>query len=98
MTKSKEILDKHLLKNGWAKQIKKESNLYNTLVDAMEEAVNYSHCCTQLKAFKNDEIVALDGTLEVKIINIESKILVKVIEDDTLMWVNKHRLKKEYSF
>lgn len=51
----------------------------------------------QLNAFKNDETVVLDGTLEVKIINIESKVLVKVIEDDTLMWVKKDRLKREYS-
>lgn len=51
----------------------------------------------QLKAFKNDETVVLDGALEVKIINIESKVLVRVIEDDTLIWVKKDRLKKEYS-
>ena len=69
-----------------------------TYVRAYDEAINYTPCCTELKAFKNDETVALDGTLEVKIVNIESKVLVKVIEDDTLMWVKKDRLKKEYSF
>ena len=66
------------------------------------KAITVTHCCKsdseQLKAFKNDETVALDGALEVKIINIESKVLVKVIEDDTLMWVKKDRLKREYSF
>ena len=45
MNKAKEILDKHLLKNGWTKEIKKESNLYNTILGAMEEAINYSQCC-----------------------------------------------------
>jgi hypothetical protein len=73
-----------------------------TLADAQELAINYSQCYKSdselLKAFKNDETLALDGTLEVKIINVESRIFVKVIEDDTLMWVNKDRLKREYSF
>ena len=45
MEKSKQILDKHLKLQGWEKSIIKESNLYNTIVDAMEEAINYSQCC-----------------------------------------------------
>lgn len=103
----KEIILKELVKNRsldtcndfvlWA-----DISDLEVLADKIEKAITVIHFCKsdseQLKAFNNDETVALDGTLEVKIINIESNILVQVIEDNTLMWVKKDRIKKEYSF
>ena len=99
LKKFTELANKHLT----ALEIYKMDKNGNTKIqifgiEELYKAINYTPCCTELKAFKNDETVALDGTLEVKIVNIESKVLVKVIEDDTLMWVKKDRLKREYSF
>lgn len=42
MKEAEKILDKHLKLNNWHMDIRKESNLYNTLIDAMNEALYIS--------------------------------------------------------
>jgi hypothetical protein len=39
MKKAEEILDNHLTKMSWTNTVKKNGNLYNTLIDAINEAL-----------------------------------------------------------
>ncbi len=45
MKKSKEILFKHLALNDYKGSISSDRNLYTAIIDAMEEAINYTRCC-----------------------------------------------------
>lgn len=40
MTKAEEILDRHLELRGWKKQVPKNGNLYNTLLDVVREGLS----------------------------------------------------------
>jgi len=40
VSKAEEILDKHLELRSWTKTVPKHGNLYNTLLDAVNEALN----------------------------------------------------------
>lgn len=45
MNKAEEILDKHLKLRSWNNTVAKNGNLYNTLLDAINEAINYTPSC-----------------------------------------------------
>ena len=50
MTKAEEILEKHLANNIDQRTYLRGSKLtYNICIDAINEAINYTHCCTELK-------------------------------------------------
>ncbi len=47
---AREILEKHLSKDLDIKSYLRTSPLtYQVILDAMEEAINYTHCCKELK-------------------------------------------------
>ena len=47
--KSKELLLKHLLLNDCKGYVTSDGRLYKAIIDSLEEAINYTHCCTELK-------------------------------------------------
>ena len=47
--KSKELLLKHLLLNDCKGYVTSDGRLYKAIIDALEEAINYTHSCTELK-------------------------------------------------
>lgn len=58
MDKAEEILDKHLENRGWTKTVPKYGNLYNTLLDAVSEALTIppvvgqsEQCCSPTDGF-----------------------------------------------
>jgi len=49
MTKAEEILEKHLKNNLDQRLYLRSSRLtYNLCLDALNEAINYTHCCEEL--------------------------------------------------
>lgn len=44
--KSKELLLKHLALNDCKGYVTSDGRLYKAIIDALEEAINYTHCCT----------------------------------------------------
>ena len=63
MNIAREILEKHLNKDLDIKTYLKGSALtYEVVLDAIEEAINYTRCCTELNnCFKVGEIVIYNG-------------------------------------
>ncbi len=49
---AEEILDKHLELRGWNKEVPKRSNLYNTLIDAINEALHQPPIVGRSEQFK----------------------------------------------
>ena len=43
--KSKELLLKHLLLNDCKGYVTSDGRLYKAIIDALEEAINYTRCC-----------------------------------------------------
>ncbi len=43
--KSKELLLKHLALNDCKGYLTSDGRLYKAIIDALEEAINYTHCC-----------------------------------------------------
>ena len=43
--KSKELLLKHLALNDCKGYVTSDGRLYKAIIDALEEAINYTHCC-----------------------------------------------------
>ena len=51
MTKAEEILEKHLASNIDQRTYLRGSKLtYDICINAINEAINYTHCCTELKS------------------------------------------------
>jgi len=48
MTKSEELLNKHLELVGGKYLGIKDGNIYEACINAINEAINYSQCCTEL--------------------------------------------------
>ena len=46
--KSKELLLKHLALNDCKGYVTSDGRLYKAIINALEEAINYTHCCTEL--------------------------------------------------
>lgn len=67
--------------------------------DLIKEAINYTHCCKsdseQLQAFKKDDLVMLDGNLQVRVVIPEPKILISEDLGGAKMWVETHRCIKK---
>jgi len=63
------------------------------------EAINYTHSCKsdsdQLQAFKKDDLVMLDGNLQVRVVIPEPKILISEDLGGAKMWVETHRCIKK---
>ena len=49
MNEAQRILNKHTDLNGVAKDTFINSNFHKAIIDAINEAINYSQCCTELK-------------------------------------------------
>jgi len=47
--KSKELLLKHLALNDCKGYVTSDGRLYKAIINALEEAINYTHCCETLK-------------------------------------------------
>lgn len=54
MSKAEEILDKHLENRSWTKTVPKYGNLYNTLLDAVSEALTMPVVVGRSEQFKCD--------------------------------------------
>jgi hypothetical protein len=61
MNKSEEILDKHLEDADVKHIIGKYSITYNACLSAVEEAINYTHCCTELPTKQKSCINGIDS-------------------------------------
>ena len=48
MTKAEEILEKHLKINDVETMLGKHGRTHNAVINALNEAINYTHCCTEL--------------------------------------------------
>ena len=49
MTKAEEILEKHLAIMDAETMIGKHGRTHKAVINAINEAINYTHCCTELK-------------------------------------------------
>ena len=49
MKKSEEILEKHIVLNDCIGYLGSDGRLYKAIIDALNEAINYTHSCTELK-------------------------------------------------
>ena len=49
MTKAEEILEKHLKINDVETMLGKHGRTHNAVINALNEAINYTRCCTELK-------------------------------------------------
>lgn len=49
MTKAEEILEKHLKINDVETMLGKHGTTHKAVIDALNEAINYTHCCTEFK-------------------------------------------------
>ena len=58
MTKAEEILEKHLAIMDAETMIGKHGRTHKAVINAINEAINYTHSCTELKAFKDEFIEA----------------------------------------
>ena len=54
MKKSEEILEKHIVLNDCIGYLGSDGRLYKAIIDALNEAINYTHCCTELKELDSD--------------------------------------------
>ena len=48
MEKSEEILEKHIVLNDCIGYLGSDGRLYKAIIDALNEAINYTHSCTEL--------------------------------------------------
>ena len=63
MTKAEEILEKHLANNIDQRTYLRGSKLtYNICIDALNEAINYTRCCTELKG--KEALLILSGVVK----------------------------------
>jgi hypothetical protein len=46
MKKSEEILEKHIVLNDCIGYLGSDGRLYKAIIDALNEAINNTHCCT----------------------------------------------------
>ena len=79
MTKAEEILEKHLANNIDQRTYLRGSKLtYDICIDALNEAINYTRCCTELK---DKEVLTFEEWLS----NFEKT-------EDNNYWLNKEVL------
>ena len=48
MKKSEEILEKHIVLNDCIGYLGSDGRLYKAIIDALNEAIDYTHSCTEL--------------------------------------------------
>ena len=95
MTKAEEILEKHLAIMDAETMIGKHGRTHKAVINAINEAINYTHSCTELKTVKQGENLILDNKFDVEVITPESSVLIKHKDKDRLIWVDKQRLKRK---
>ena len=54
--KSKELLLKHLALNDCKGYVTSDGRLYKAIIDALEEAINYTHCCKSDSELLKDKV------------------------------------------
>ena len=65
-------------------------------IEKLYEAINYTHCCTELKTLKQGEKLILDNKFDVEVVApSEKNVLIKYKETDRVVWVNEQRLKQK---
>ncbi len=91
--KSKELLLKHLALND-CKGYVTSGRLYKAIIDALEEAINYTHCCTELNtSFKKGDKVIACNELEGTVVSSDTQTMVKVSIKGTTIGINARSLK-----
>ena len=73
--KSKELLLKHLNLNDCKGYVTSDGRLYKAIINALEEAINYTQCCEELK-YK--EVIPFEEWLS------------HFKKEDNRYWLNKH--------
>ena len=94
MTKAEEILEKHL-KNNLDQRLYLRSSMltYNLCLDALNEAINYTRCSTELNtSFKKGEKVIACNKLEGTVVSSETRTMVKVKIKGTTIGINARSL------
>ena len=47
--KAEDLINKHLTLEGGSDLAITDGRIYNAFLNAVKEAINYTHCCTELK-------------------------------------------------
>jgi hypothetical protein len=95
MTKAEELINKHLDRLDANNIIGKDGNIYKGFLNAINEAINFIPCCTELKTVEQGENLILDDKFDVQVVTPESSVLIRHKEKDRLIWVDKQRLKRK---
>ena len=61
MKKAEKILEKHIVLNDCIGYLGSDGRLYKAIIDALNEAINYTHSCTELCEHKNETMRQGDG-------------------------------------
>ena len=62
MTKAEEILEKHLKINDVETMLGRHGRTHKAVINALNEAINYTHCCTEFADGKCKPMVNADWT------------------------------------
>ena len=74
----------------------KYTDHYVNWLESKVLAINYTHCCTELKTLKQGEKLILDNKFDVEVVApSEKNVLIKYKETDRIVWVNEQRLKQK---
>mgnify|MGYP003651769669 CR=1 FL=1 len=61
MKKSEEILEKHIVLNDCIGYLGSDGRLYKAIIDALNEAINYTHSCTELPSKQKSCVNGIDS-------------------------------------
>lgn len=59
--KSEEILEKHIVLNDCIGYLGSDGRLYKAIIDALNEAINYTHSCTELPSKQKSCVNGIDS-------------------------------------
>ena len=58
---SEEILEKHIVLNDCIGYLGSDGRLYKAIIDALNEAINYTHSCTELPSKQKSCVNGIDS-------------------------------------
>lgn len=88
-----QLLLKHLALNDCKGYVTSDGRLYKAIINALEEAINYTRCSTELNtSFKKGEKVIACNKLEGTVVSSETRTMVKVKIKGTTIGINARSL------
>ena len=64
MKKAEKILEKHIVLNDCIGYLESDGRLYKAIIDALEEAINYTSCCETLILTPKDVEIFFNETMD----------------------------------